>query len=554
MTMPREPRVSIVINTLDRADWLRRLLPALETVDYPAFEVIVVNGPSRDDTQPLLDGLAGRIKARRCPEPNLSRSRNIGIAAAAGEVVVFIDDDALPANPQWLRHLVAPLVDDPRLGAVGGPVLRGDEDAWEFQGRVASDYGELREPLEAAALGLVTDGRRWVQYTQGNNCAFRRDALVAIGGFDETFTYDLDEVDVCLRLARSGRPIGLAPRAIVRHYAASAAHRKSWHDRNWDVMARSDAYYCLKNGDDDLRGRLGRMRALMYEKWPYQAIVTYHRQGAYGRKRRAYYLAKWWRGTIAGVGRGLLQRRRLPLRADTPPPAFVPYREPQHTEEGAMDVETIKAKVFAREWFHRIDLGHGIVTPGIDDSQTKLDGIGMPADLRGKSVLDIGAYDGFFSFAAERRGAARVVAADKICWNLYGMATKDGFELARQALGSRVEDVEIAVEDITPERVGVFDVVMMLGVLYHSEDPFRYIRIASAVCREMLILETHVDAEDYPRPAMVFYPGATLNGDTSNWWGPNRAAVEGMLLESGFARVEANSWFPRRMAFRAFKT
>jgi len=323
---PVWPAVSIVINTLDRADWLRRLLPALDGVDYPAFEVIVVNGPSRDDTAVLLEGLRGRIKAHRCATANLSRSRNIGIAAAAGDVVAFIDDDALPAEPRWLRHLVAPLLEDATLGAVGGPVLRGDEESWEFQGRLASDYGLFHEPLEAAVLGRVVDDHRWVHYTQGNNCAFRRDALVAIGGFDETFTYYLDEVDVCLRLARSGRPIGLAPRAIVRHYSAPAAHRKSWHDRNWDVMARSDAYYCLKNGGDPLRARLRATLSLMYEKWPYQAILTYHRQGAYGARRRAYYLARWWRGTVSGLWLGLTRRRRTPLRTADVPPPFLAYR------------------------------------------------------------------------------------------------------------------------------------------------------------------------------------------------------------------------------------
>ena len=109
-----------------------------------------------------------------------------------------------------------------------------------------------------------------------------------------------------------------------------------------------------------------------------------------------------------------------------------------------MDVAEVRKQVFAREWFHRIDLGDGVVTPGIDDSPRKLEGLRIPADLTGKTVLDIGAYDGFFSFAAERRGAARVLATDKVCWNLYGMATKDGFDLAKRALGSRVEEMEIA--------------------------------------------------------------------------------------------------------------
>lgn len=319
------PSVSIVINTLDRADWLRRLLPALADLDYPAFEVIVVNGPSRDDTETLLAGFVGRLKALRCKEPNLSRSRNIGIAAAAGAVVVFIDDDALPAARDWLRQLVAPLLEDAKNAAAGGPVLRGDADEWEFQGRLVSDYGELREPFEAAALGIVADGRRWIAYTQGNNCAFRRAALVGVGGFDETYSYYHDETDVCLRLARAGGRIVLAPRAIVRHYSASAAHRRSWHDRNWDVMARSDAYFCLKNGADGLSDRLRETLARARTKWPFHAIMEYRRQGAYGRRRQLRYLARWTRGTLVGLWLGIARRRRTPLDAHAPPPGFVPY-------------------------------------------------------------------------------------------------------------------------------------------------------------------------------------------------------------------------------------
>ncbi|MEZ5417967.1 MAG: glycosyltransferase family 2 protein [Vicinamibacterales bacterium] len=94
---------SIVVNTFNRARALERLLPSLERLDT-ACEVVVVNGPSTDDTEEVLARFAGRIKVARCPEPNLSRSRNIGIAAAAGDVVVFIDDDALPADTAWLTR------------------------------------------------------------------------------------------------------------------------------------------------------------------------------------------------------------------------------------------------------------------------------------------------------------------------------------------------------------------------------------------------------------------------------------------------------------------
>jgi tRNA (mo5U34)-methyltransferase len=198
----------------------------------------------------------------------------------------------------------------------------------------------------------------------------------------------------------------------------------------------------------------------------------------------------------------------------------------------------LRQRVAARPWFHTIDLGDGIVTPGCDNSPAKIAYLGLPERLDGMSVLDIGAYDGFFSFECERRGAARVVAADHFCWTYGGMATKEGFDLCKAALGSRVAEAFIPVEDISPERVGVFDLVLFLGVLYHAPDMVRYLRMVRSVCCGRVILETEVDAEDYPRPAAVFYPGNSLNNDASNFWGPNTACVEAMLREVGFRKVE----------------
>src|SRR2546423_11103508 len=114
-----------------------------------------------------------------------------------------------------------------------------------------------------------------------------------------------------------------------------------------------------------------------------------------------------------------------------------------------MSSDRLREAVNGIKWFHRIDLGHGVVTPGIDDTPAKLATIGLPVDLHGQSVLDVGAWDGFFSFEAERRGARRVLATDSFCWSGPGWGTKAGFELARQALGSRVEDKEIDVLDLS---------------------------------------------------------------------------------------------------------
>jgi len=94
----------------------------------------------------------------------------------------------------------------------------------------------------------------------------------------------------------------------------------------------------------------------------------------------------------------------------------------------------------------------------------------MPENLAGKTVLDVGAWDGFFSFESERRRAERVLATDSFCWSGEG-GTKAGFELARKVLNSKVEDVEMDVLDLSPENIGTFDIVLFLGVLYHMRRP-----------------------------------------------------------------------------------
>src|SRR5712692_3071912 len=101
-----------------------------------------------------------------------------------------------------------------------------------------------------------------------------------------------------------------------------------------------------------------------------------------------------------------------------------------------VDLSALRREVDSIAWYHRIDLGHGIVTPGMYDPGAVLDRIGIPERLDGRSVLDIGAYDGFFSFEAERRGASRVLATDSYEWTGAGTGSKRGFELARRALGS----------------------------------------------------------------------------------------------------------------------
>jgi tRNA (mo5U34)-methyltransferase len=202
------------------------------------------------------------------------------------------------------------------------------------------------------------------------------------------------------------------------------------------------------------------------------------------------------------------------------------------------DVEKVRAEIAGVNWYHQIDLGDGIVTPGVDETAGRMAPLEVPSDLTGKSVLDIGAWDGVFSFEAERRGAARVLATDSYCWSGEGWGTKDGFLTARRILGSGVEDLEIDVMDLSPERVGVFDLVMFVGVLYHLRHPLLALERVASVTGHMLILDTHTAMTEERLPAMRFYPSTELNDDPTNWWGPNPPAVEAMLRDVGFERVE----------------
>ncbi|MGE0449570.1 MAG: class I SAM-dependent methyltransferase [Vicinamibacterales bacterium] len=203
-----------------------------------------------------------------------------------------------------------------------------------------------------------------------------------------------------------------------------------------------------------------------------------------------------------------------------------------------MTVEEIRAAVDAVTWYHTIDLGQGIVTPGVDHTLARLAVLNLPADLTGRSVLDIGAWDGAFSFEAERRGASPVMAVDTFCWSGEGWGTKAGFDTARRILDSKVQDREVEVMDLSPETVGVYDLVLCLGVLYHMKHPLLTLERVASVCSNQLILWTQIDLAHLETAAMAFYPGTELNDDPTNWCGPNPACVIGMLQTAGFRRAE----------------
>ncbi len=215
-------------------------------------------------------------------------------------------------------------------------------------------------------------------------------------------------------------------------------------------------------------------------------------------------------------------------------------------------LSALRDQIAKIRWFHTIDLGQGIHTPGLDNTPEKLERIRLPADLSGKSVLDIGAWDGFFSFESERRGAERVVAVDSYCWDGDGWANKSGFDLVHGHLNSLVEARRMEVLDVSAAQLGTFDVVLFLGVLYHLKYPLLALERVAEVTKDLLILETKVDLLHSSAPAMAFYRNAELNRDPTNWWAPNLSGLEQMLRDVGFNRFEIVSR-PKSIWSRLFR-
>jgi tRNA (mo5U34)-methyltransferase len=201
--------------------------------------------------------------------------------------------------------------------------------------------------------------------------------------------------------------------------------------------------------------------------------------------------------------------------------------------------EELRARISPIAWFHSLELRPGITTQGAKSvavlKQEEEAFLG-PFDLRGRSVIDIGAWNGGFSFAAKRRGAARVLATDQFTWTHPVFRGREAFELARAELGLEIEDALID-PTVMDESLGRFDLVLFLGVFYHLFDPIDVLQRMRALTGQVLLIETHQDALEVSKPAMVFYPGSTLANDDTNWWGPNPPLMLHLLRQLGFAKI-----------------
>ncbi len=216
--------ISVVIVSRGRPDALQRCLLGVSQLSYEVFEVVVVADPegcAAIKTMPQ----AAEIKLIEFDEANISVARNLGVTAAAGEVIAFIDDDSVP-EPSWLEFLAAPFA-EPEVMAAGGFVRGRNGISWQSRANLVDRTGRAKsielDPVEATILTPTPD--RAIK-TEGTNMAVRRDCLAKIGGFDPSYRFFLDETDLNLRLADLGYSTAIVPRAEVHHgFQASAGRR-----------------------------------------------------------------------------------------------------------------------------------------------------------------------------------------------------------------------------------------------------------------------------------------------------------------------------------------
>ncbi|WP_349886212.1 glycosyltransferase [Pantoea ananatis] len=299
MIIPRENQfssISLVICTLNRGDYLERCLDYLSKSYNNNFEVIVVNGPSTDSTNNVINRWSKKIKVFNNPIKNLSISRNIGIRESSGDLVAFIDDDAIPFF-DWFDNLLDYFNGTHNyVAGAGGPTYYAGTLNFQAKDIFVDHFGTGKiDPNDQ-----IKKDPDYKRSLLGTNSIFRRDYLLEIGGFDEEYDYFLDETDVCFRLIKKGYLINHCENAYLRHEFAQSENRSNKYGYNWYSIVKNTVYFALthsvNNNDiivDELESIIKRERI--------DYIKTGLHKGELSKEQYEQYTYDIWRGFEAGI-------------------------------------------------------------------------------------------------------------------------------------------------------------------------------------------------------------------------------------------------------------
>ena len=231
---------SVIINTVDRAAFLLKTLQSCQLLRYPMLEIVVVNGPSCDNTAEVVARFPD-VRFVECPSRNLAQSRNIGIHASRGDILFFIDDDAV-CEPNWVSELIRAF-DEPDVGAAHGFVRDQSGLCYQYLFGTVDAFGRDRH-AKTLPVEYATPAADRIPSVIGVNCAFRREAMIAVRGFDEEFEFFLDETEVCARILRAGYRVVARPFAEVHHsWAPSHLRATPSVPKSLYQFAKSSAYF-----------------------------------------------------------------------------------------------------------------------------------------------------------------------------------------------------------------------------------------------------------------------------------------------------------------------
>lgn len=191
-------------------------------------------------------------------------------------------------------------------------------------------------------------------------------------------------------------------------------------------------------------------------------------------------------------------------------------------------------------WHHAFEIAPGVETPGSYHPEFVWNKLGLPDCLDGQRALDIGPSDGFYTKKLIEAGADTVAVDYRPKW-------AHGFWVMERCLDREIEYHHAHIYDIPSLGIGRFDIVLMLGVLYHVSDMLRACSIARLVCRGQLFVETHVDETLGSEPAARYATGKSCMGDLSNFWLPNIACVRALLDDAGFKIERTETWGSRAL-------
>lgn len=233
--------ISVVVCTYNRVVFLKKCLQSLYEQKYSNYEVIVVDGPSTDDTDQFLATCNDMTIIKQEELNGLSYARNLGISAAKGEIVAFIDDDAI-ADKYWLKFLADKYYDE-KVGAVGGIVFSPGKTEIQFANGIIKKFG-IPDAVRNENNMLKDDE---IPILMGTNCSFRKSVLHMVGGFDPYFKYYHDESELCTRIFQAGYKIIYQKDAYVIHEMVEGHNRGSKFDLNWTEILKNIIYFTLKN-------------------------------------------------------------------------------------------------------------------------------------------------------------------------------------------------------------------------------------------------------------------------------------------------------------------